>query len=234
MKKKKIISSFIASVSILGISSVIMFNSSDVTKANNTTNQTDAFTILKQDHKELKNVSSQPFIVVNNKKHTKEEFKKFEEISNFIQVNNGDPVLSESELQEDFIADAVLVDHAETENIVVTKSEAEEFSKTMRKIVEESSDDATKQFINDYISATGITEEEYWNQTVEGYKKTLTIGKLKEKFFKDLESNKSLESNTNKLATSNVTSENSNELNEAWDKYQQELVNKANVELLNQ
>jgi hypothetical protein len=108
----------------------------------------------------------------------------------------------------------------------------------MRKMVEEMGDSEPggQPFVEKYIAALGITEDEYWSEyAVKAYQEALSIGKLRGKVLNEHQANKNantkgkLASEDNKLQ---MTSKNSEELNDVWNNYQKSLFKKAKVESL--
>jgi len=201
----------------LGFSSVLHY-SSNVKAEKESLNQ-NAYLYLKLERKKIKEQAVKPFIKIDGKAFTNKEFTEFQISRNIVELSNGNSLLSDEQIKDEFIQNAVLEEEAEKQNIVVDESEAEKFTKHMRQILKQSSDEYAIQFLQDYLSALGISEDEYWDRyAVLAYKKALKISKLKQQFF-----------NEQKAKTKDI---NIDELQKAWEKYQQDLVKKAKVEFI--
>lgn len=198
---------------ILLIGTLVMVNSSEVTKSSPEKTDEDAFTQLEQDHQRVKNEPSKPYLKINNKVYTNKEFHTFKEVSDLIQRMNGKHPQRNEQVKENFIKDKLLQQQAAKENLMVSRDEAKEYTEKMRRNFDESANTQTKESYHNYLSSVGITEDDYWNQyAVEAYQEALSIIKVKKQFMDRL-----------------ITTENSEDMNAAWEKYQQELVNRASV-----
>lgn len=216
MKKSKKILVASALVAGLGISAV--FYSSSNTKADQTASQ-NAFSNLVQEHQSTKAKQKKPFLKINNKTYANKDFLAYQESKNVIQRNNSQQVLSDEEIKGEFIKESVLEQEAEKLNFDVTTDEAKAFADKMKQAVAEAKDPQTQQFLKDYTSALGITEDEYWSQyAIPAYQKALKIGKLKLNFYKE-----------EKAKNESISED---DLNKAWEKQQQKLVKEAKVESL--
>lgn len=214
MKKSKKILVASALVAGLGISGVLYSN----TKAGQTASQ-NAFSNLVKEHKSAKSIQEKPFLKINKKAYSNKDYLGFKESKNVIQRNNGQQVLSDEKIKDEFIKEAVLEQEANRKNLEATTDEAKALADQMKQAVAESKDPQTQQFLKDYISALGITEDEYWSQyAIPAYQKALKIGKLKQNFYKE-----------EKAKNADISE---SELSEAWEKYQQKLVTEANIESL--
>lgn len=222
MKRTKLVISAIAiGICMVGLGDSKVIQPSPKVKAAKEFLDQNAYLYLKQEHQKINNNPVKPFVKINNKVFSNKEFDQFKESRNVIELNNGKQLLSDEQIKNEFIQNALLEEEAEKQNIVVTKNEAEAFAKQMRQVLQQSSDEYAKQLLQDYLSALGISEEEYWSQyAVPAYEKALKIGKLKAKFFEE-----------QKAKDKNATFD---DLNTAWEKYQQNLAHKAKVEFVQQ
>ncbi|MGG5254260.1 hypothetical protein ACQYAD_12270 [Neobacillus sp. SM06] len=215
IKSKKIIITA-ALVAGLGISAV--FYASSTTKADQTASQ-NAFSNLVQEHQITKSKDKKPFVKINNKTYENTDFLAYKESKNVIQRNNSQPVLSDEEIKGEFIKESVLEQEADKQNFNVSSDEAKAFADKMKQAVAEAKDPQTQQFLKDYTSSLGITEDEYWSQyATPAYQKALKIGKLKQNFYME-----------EKAKNDSISDA---DLNKAWEQQQEKLVSEANVEIL--
>ncbi|XRG78665.1 hypothetical protein V5E38_23500 [Rossellomorea sp. GAMAL-10_SWC] len=214
VKKIAVVSALVAGLGISGT-----FYASSSTQADKSENQR-AFSNLVKEHQSTKSLQQKSILMINKKTYSNKEFSAFKESKNLVQRNNGKQALSDAKIKEDFIKESVLEQEAEKQNINVTTAEAKAFADQMKQAVAQSQDPNTKQFLTDYISALGISEDEYWNNyATPAYQKALKIGKLKGNFFKQ-----------EKAKNANLSDV---DLNSAWEKQQEKLVKESTVESLN-
>lgn len=211
----------IAGVVALGVSISSNKHDSSHIKAASEKPNSNTFVLFKQEHGKAQKEVKKPFIKINKKEFSNKDYDQFKAIKNVIQRSNGNQLLSENKVKHEFIKENALLDEAGKQNLTVTKQDAEDFAKKTREQFDKlPSDNPTRQVIEDYIAALGISEDEYWTQiAVPTYEKALTIGKLKNKVF-----------NNERMKNKNVSLD---QLNTAWEKYQEEVTNKADVETLN-
>lgn len=99
-----------------------------------------------------------------------------EELRNQLEANQK----TSSEILDEYIKQAVILQEADRVGIEVTLEDAREIAETQYFLLKNSADESEAnalnfRFLEDYMDSMGYTEEEYLDKLAESYQKTLTV-----------------------------------------------------------
>lgn len=214
MNKK--IKVFTSAFLLLGLSTITLVNKEPAKALDNQSYSMEQF---KNDQRELTNNSDadNDFIEIDNETYTEEEFDQFKQTSDLIDNRNGEDKSDDVQLEKDFIKEKVIFNKAKEVGINISSDEVKQFAELSKQNFDNSTDQASKDFIKAYIKALGLSEKEYWDSyALKGYEYALTIGQLKDKVIQNLDVEK-----TNPDYLLITESE--------WNKYVDELIKDSNV-----
>lgn len=214
MNKK--IKVFTSAFLLLGLSTITLVNKEPAKALDNQSYSMEQF---KNDQRELTNNSDadNDFIEIDDETYTEEEFDQFKQTSDLIDNRNGEDKSDNVQLEKDFIKEKVIFNKAKEVGISISSDEVKQFAELSKQNFDNSTDQASKDFIKGYIKALGLSEKEYWDSyALKGYEYALTIGQLKDKVIQNLDIEKT---NPDYLLMTELE----------WNKYVDELIKESDV-----
>lgn len=162
------------------------------------------------------------FELINSRPITNREFQMYVTNRKLMADLNHQPTPSTEQCKHDFNKDQVLYLEAEKQNLLISDQEAREYANMVRSSISTTENASEAQnILNKVEQALEVTDDVYWNDIApKQYKILLSIGKLKDHFIHDY-----------KTQHPNSSQE---EINNAWEKYGEQLLQNTQIQPLSQ
>lgn len=136
-------------------------------------------------------------------------------------MNNAQASYTDEQLLDRLARQQVLFDEAKRRGLAATEAEIDEAINMAKDILQQSDQAENRAFLKSYIEQLGMTEDEYWASIRPAYEKSLSIGKLHDELRSEL------------AASENKASVSTDEWNDYYKSYTDQLVDNASIQVFN-